>query len=985
MGMTCSACSLHVEKAVGKLSGIQSVAVNLLQNSMIVEYDATILNDFDIIHAVEDAGYGAYVVGAHVAGTHVAGTHVADTHVAGTHIAGTHISDTCANGTCVSADAEKETALLSGPQANHPVDLEAKEMRRRLFWSVIFLIPLACIAMGPMIGIPLPSFLSGYENAVAFGMVQLLLTLVIVYLNRRYFINGFKSLIKRAPTMDALIAIGSSAAIIYGIYALVRIGYGMAVSDFAVVEHYHMDMYFESAGMILTLVTAGKYMEHRSKGKTSDAISRLVDLEPKTAVVERNGMEMEIPAAGVVVGDIVVIRPGNSIPADGTVVEGNAVVDESMITGESVPIEKTVGDSVTGATINHSGFIKIRAVRVGEDTTLARIIRLVEEASAGKAPISKLADRVSAFFVPVVIAIAVIAAAVWLLLGYPLDFALSIGIAVLVISCPCALGLATPTAIMVGTGKAAENGILFRNAEVLETAHTIKTVILDKTGTVTEGKPSVVGLYPAKGISEKELLGYAAAVEKMSEHPLAKAIVEKAVVEKADVEKTVVEKTVVENADVETAASVSVSGSVSGSVSSIVSSIVSGNISSSVSSSVSDNVSGSIADLQASDFKQIAGRGIQAVIGGKTVHAGNALMMKAEGVDILPFEMIADEIAGSGQAPLYVSRDGRLLGIIAVADTIKPTSARAVAELKKMGLSVVLMTGDNERTAEAVARQAGIDHVIAGVLPQEKESQVKELQAGGQKVAMIGDGINDAPALTRADVGIAIGAGTDIAIESADIVLMKSDLMDAVTAIQLSGSTIRNIKQNLFWAFFYNTLGIPLAAGVFYPLLGWKLSPIFAAAAMSLSSLFVVTNALRLKFFKPKYSTHEQSHEWAYEQSHEPKEPAGAQPVDYDPIQMPVAYENNILAKIEIQIKKETTEKNDGEEQMNYIIKIEGMSCNNCKKHVEVALNALPGVQAAVDLAAGTADVKTDGNADGKTLTEAVTKAGYAVISVQKK
>jgi len=946
--MTCSACSLHVEKAVRKLNGIQSIAVNLLQNSMIIEYDETVLNDFDIIRAVVDAGYGAYV----------AGTHMGDTHIGSTDASGT-----CSDGICVVAGAEKKVSLPSGTKAQNPAAMDAEEMKQRLIWSVVFLIPLAGIAMGPMFGIPLPSFLSGHENAVAFGMAQLLLTLAIVYLNRRYFIHGFRSLIKRAPTMDALIAIGSTAAIIYGIYAIVRIGYGLATQNFVMVEQYHMDMYFESAGMILTLVTVGKYMEHRSKGKTSDAISRLVDLEPKTAVVERDGTDMEIPASGVVVGDIVLIRPGTGLPVDGTVIEGNATVDESMITGESVPVEKTVGDSVTGATINRTGFIKIKATRVGEDTTLAQIIRLVEEASAGKAPISKLADRVSAFFVPAVIVIAVIAAIVWLLLGYPLDFALSVGIAVLVISCPCALGLATPTAIMVGTGKAAENGILFKNAEVLETAHIIETVILDKTGTVTEGKPSVTGLYPAKGISEGELLSYAAAVEKMSEHPLAKAIVEKAAVEKAAVEKVAVEKVAVEKA---------------------------------VSMSVAGSIDGGIFDLQAVDFKQTAGHGIQAVVGGETVLAGNALMMKAEGVDILSFETVADEIANSGQAPLYVSRGGRLLGMIAVADTIKPTSARAVTELKKRGLSVVLITGDNERTAQAVAQRVGIDFVIAGVLPQEKEAKVKELQAGGKKVAMIGDGINDAPALTRADVGIAIGAGTDIAIESADIVLMKSDLMDAVTAIQLSKSTIRNIRQNLFWAFFYNTLGIPLAAGVFYPLLGWKLSPVFAAAAMSLSSLFVVTNALRLRFFKPEYSTQGQTHESIHEQTLDPEEPEGARQIDADAIQMPAASENTVAAKtenqienqienkIENQIEKETTEKNDGEEQMNYIMKIEGMSCNNCKKHVETALNALPGVQAAVDLAAGTAAIQTDGNVDEKILAEAVTEAGYIAVSVQK-
>lgn len=852
--MTCSSCSSHVEKAVKKLNGVRNVAVNLLQNSMVVDYDETVLNEFDIIHAVEDAGYGAYIA----------------------------------------AGTEKKTAAPTSGE-NNPATRETRDMKQRLIWSIVFLVPLVYIAMGPMIGLPMPSFLSGHENAVAFGMAQLLLTLAIVYLNRHYFINGFKSLVKRAPTMDALIAMGSSAAIVYGIYAIVRIGYGLAVQDFAMVEQYHMDMYFESAGMILTLITVGKYMENRSKGKTSDAISRLIDLTPKTAIVERDKTESEIPIADVMVGDIVIVRPGSSIPVDGTVVEGIAAIDESAITGESIPVEKTIGDSVTGATTNSTGFIKIKTTRIGEETTLAQIIRLVEEAGAGKAPIAKLADRVSAVFVPAVIAIAVMATAVWLLLGYPIDFALSIGIAVLVISCPCALGLATPTAIMVGTGKAAENGILFRNAESIETAHTINTVVLDKTGTVTEGKPSVTGIYPAAGTDEKELTAFAAAVEKMSEHPLAKAVIEKAA-----------------------AMNISIPA--------------------------------------AADFKQTAGRGIQATVDGETVYAGNARMMEEKGADILPFETVADEIAYNGQTPLYFAKDGRFLGIIAVADTIKPTSRRAVAELKKMGLDVVLLTGDNEQTAQAVARLAGIDHVIAGVLPQEKEAEIRKLRAAGKKTAMIGDGINDAPALARADVGIAIGAGTDIAIESADIVLMKSDLMDAVTAVQLSKATIRNIKQNLFWAFFYNVLGIPLAAGLFYPLLTWKLNPIFAAAAMSLSSLFVVTNALRLRFFKPKYTTFES------------EEPVRTCPIIAD----------------EAEIEKEI-EKTEGENKMTYVMKIEGMTCNNCKKHVENALNALPGVRAAVDLEAGTAEIETDKTTDEETLAATVTKEGYTVVSVEKK
>ncbi|MDR0767041.1 MAG: heavy metal translocating P-type ATPase [Methanosarcinales archaeon] len=756
--MTCSSCSSHVEKAVSKLSGVKSVSVNLLQNSMTVEYDEAAVGEADIIKTVTDAGYGALP---------------AD-----------------------SKSAKSQGQAGSTGAAANPAAAEAEQMKTRLIWSIIFLIPLMYIAMGSMLGLPLPSFLSGLENAIAFGMAQFLLTLSIAYLNRQYFIIGFKSLMKRAPVMETLIAIGTSAAIIYGIYAIVQMGYGLAVQDFALVERYHMDIYFEAAGMILTLVAAGKYLESRSKGKTSEAITRLLDLTPKTAWIEKDGIEAEIPVSDVAVGDVLIVKTGSSVPVDGKIIEGSAAIDESAITGESIPVEKTAGDSVTGATVSRSGFIKMTAVRVGEDTTLSQIIRLVEEASASKAPISKLADRVSAVFVPIAISIAILATAVWLLLGYPLNFALSFGITVLVISCPCALGLATPTAIMVGTGKGAENGILFRNAESIETAHKASVVILDKTGTVTVGKPSVTGIYPADGVTPEELMTYAVSVEKLSEHPLANAIVEKA-------------------------------------------------------------AAMNLLPVQAADFKQTAGHGIEASVSGERVLAGNAKMMAVKGIDILSDSVssVSDEIAKSGQTPLYFAKNNQLLGIISIADVIKPTSRRAVAEFKSMGADVILLTGDNERTANAIARQLGIDHVIAGVLPEGKEEVVRKQQEKGKKVAMIGDGINDAPALARADVGIAIGAGTDVAIESADIVLMKSDLMDAVTAFKLSRATIRNVKQNLFWAFFYNILGIPLAAGLFYPFFGWRLSPMFAAAAMSLSSLFVVTNALRLRFFKPKFST----------------------------------------------------------------------------------------------------------------------------------
>ncbi len=852
--MTCSSCSGHVEKAVSKLNGVETVTVNLLQNSMVVEYDETVLSEADIVKAVVDAGYGAFPAG----------------------------------------DKVKAKPSAASENTASPAAAEAAEMKKRLIWSIVFLIPLMYIAMGPMIGLPLPSFLSGHENAVAFGMAQFLLTLGIVYLNRNYFINGFKSLLKRTPTMDALIAIGSSAAIIYGIYAIIQMGYGLAIQDFVLVEQYHMDMYFESAGTILTLITVGKYLESRSKGKTSDAITRLLDLAPKTALIEKDGAEIEIPVADVAVGDILIVKTGNSIPVDGKIIEGTAAVDESAITGESIPVEKTTGDSVTGATVNRSGFIKMTAVRVGEDTTLAQIIRLVEEASASKAPISKLADRVSAVFVPAVIFISILATAVWLLLGYPFNFALSIGIAVLVISCPCALGLATPTAIMVGTGKGAENGILFRNAESIETAHTADVVILDKTGTVTVGKPSVTNIFPADGVSEEELITYAASVEKLSEHPLALAVVEKAAAMNLDL-------------------------------------------------------------MPAGGFKQTAGHGIEAVIQESRVTAGNARMMIADGIDIQKLTTVSDEIAENGQTPLYFAKNNELLGVISIADTIKPTSRRAIAEFKNMGIDVILLTGDNERTAQAIAKQLDIDHVIAGVLPEGKEQVVRDRQQNGRKVAMIGDGINDAPALARADVGIAIGAGTDVAIESADIVLMKSDLMDAVTAFKLSHATIRNIKQNLFWAFFYNILGIPLAAGLFYPMLGWKLNPMFAAAAMSLSSLFVVTNALRLRFFKPKFST---------------EEPPEACPIDFEE-----------TVSNESESKREKTETPNAK---SVLMTINGMTCMNCQKHVEKALNAIPGVSAKADWEAGKAQINMENDVDDETLKLAVEKEGYDVVSIQR-
>lgn len=837
-GMTCSACSTHVEKAVQKLAGIQLVQVNLLQNTMTVEYDAQQLSSPDIIKAVVSAGYGASLF----------------------------------SGQAQSASAKVQSEI--------PVETEEAQMKKRFIYSIIFLIPLMYIAMGPMIGLPVPSFLAGMENAITYGMVQLLLTLPIMYLNRNYFINGMKSLIKLTPGMDALIAIGSLAAVAYGIYAIIKMGHGLALSDYELVHSFHMDLYFESAGTILTLITLGKYLESRSKGKTSDAITKLMDLAPKSAWVERNGTELQIPLEEVVLGDILIVKPGTSIPADGIIIEGLASIDESAITGESLPVEKTVGDSVTGATVTTTGFIKVKANRIGDSTTLSQIIRLVEEAASSKAPIAKLADKVSGIFVPVVISISLLATAIWLILGYPFAFSLSIGIAVLVISCPCALGLATPTAIMVGTGKGAEYGILFRNAESLETTHAVDTIILDKTGTVTEGKPVVTDIFSVETITEEELLTLAASIEKRSEHPLADAIVK-------------------------------------------------------------ESEGRNLSLKEVSDFKQIPGQGITASIDTGTVFAGNLKMMEAQKIDASVFTELSKQVSYQGKTPLYFSNDRQLLGMIAVADTIKPTSKQAIADMADMGLDVILLTGDNKRTASAIGRELNIKHIIAEVRPEDKEQVVRQHQDAGRKVAMIGDGINDSPALVRADVGIAIGSGTDVAIESADIVLMNGDLRNVTNAILLSHATLRNIKQNLFWAFFYNICGIPLAAGLFYPLLGWKLNPMFASAAMSMSSVFVVTNALRLRKFKPNKKTKKK----------------GRQTPD-----IPIMPKENNMQKS--------------------IMKIEGMMCNNCKNHVEKALNSLEGITAAVNLDEGIAEIINTEELNSELLINAVTNAGYTVISI---
>ena len=847
-GMTCSACSAHVEKAVNRLEGVKTASVNLLANSMTAEFDEGVLSAEDIIQAVIQSGYGASLPQS-------AGDKAA---------------------------APKEDGMAQ----------ELAGMKRRMVWSFAFLIPLFYISMGHMMGAPLPAFLVGHENAVAFGLTQLLLTLPIMYLNDKYYKVGFKTLWNRAPNMDSLIAVGSAAAVVYGVFAIYQMGWGLGHGDMELVAKYHMDLYFESAGMILTLITLGKFLETRSKGKTGEAISRLMDLAPKTAHVVREGVETEIPVEEVQVGDRVVVRPGQSIPVDGVIVEGQSAVDESALTGESLPVDKGPGDKVAAASINKSGSFIFEASRVGEDTTLAQMIRLVEEASASKAPIAKLADKVSGIFVPVVMGIALTAAAAWLITGHSATQALTAGVAVLVISCPCALGLATPVAIMVGTGKGAENGILIKSAEALETLHTIDTVVLDKTGTLTQGKPVVTDIIPAPGNDEDGLLRTAFCLEGPSEHPLATAIVEEA--ERRNIPAT------------------SVGG-----------------------------------------FTAVHGRGVRASIGSNICFGGNRAMAEEAGIDPGPLAARAEELAAQGKTPLYFGdeTDKKLLGVIAVADTPKPTSRDAVAAFRELGLEVVMLTGDNRRTAEAIGRELGVTSVLAEVLPQDKERKVAALQAEGKKVAMVGDGINDAPALARAEVGLAIGAGTDVAIESANIVLMKSDLLDVAAAVELSRATIRNIKQNLFWAFFYNSLGIPLAAGVFYYALHWQLNPMFAAAAMSLSSVTVVTNALRLRFFKSKY------------RSEAPAAPAcnGACPLELKDIP-----------------------NQGGNKTMNKTMKIEGMMCAHCTGRVEKALSAIDGVSAVeMSLEGKSATLTLSKDVDNQVLTDAVTQAGYEVVSVQ--
>lgn len=855
-GMTCAACSARVEKAVGRLPGVDKIAVNLLKNSMVVEYDETALDTQKIIGAVTEAGYGASLK---------------------------------------EAAQQGKAAKSAQASANDIARQEYETVKKRLKLSLVFAVPLSYISMGHMMGWPLPEVFLGVENAMIFSLTLLLLVIPVVFINFKFFRVGFKTLFAASPNMDSLIAIGASASLVYGVYALYKIAYGFGHGDLALVHRFSMDLYFESAGMILTLITFGKFLEARAKGRTSDAITKLMDLAPKTAVVERDGAELEIPVEEVEKGDILVVRSGMSVPVDGVLTEGHAAVDESAITGESIPVEKETGSKVTGATVVKSGFFKMRADRVGEDTTLAQIVRLVDDATSSKPPIAKMADKVSGVFVPAVIGIALVTAAVWLLLGESFEFALSNAIAVLVISCPCALGLATPTAIMVGTGRGAASGVLIKSAEALETVHEVNTIVLDKTGTITQGEPGVTDVLYSSSAGEAQLVKTAASLEKYSEHPLAQAIVKYA-----------------EQKNVQLA--------------------------------------------PVTGFTQQAGRGIKGVMEGKGCFGGNRRMLEEAGLYDDNVKMLEEKLAAEGKTPLFFACDGVLLGIIALADRVKPTSRAAIEEMKRMGLEVVMLTGDNARTAQAIQKEVGADRVVAEVLPQDKETEIRRLQQQGKKVAMVGDGINDAPALARADVGIAIGAGTDIAIESADLVLMKNDLLDVAGAVQLGHAVIRNIKQNLFWALFYNAICIPVAAGVFYPWLGIKLSPMLGALAMSFSSVFVVTNALRLRFFNPVYAAD-----------------TGADAPGAD------AHECRVEA-----VDILNTNKKERVDTMKKVLDVEGMMCQHCVAHVTKALQGIAGVETVeVSLENKNAAVTLAADVSDEVLVKAVVDAGYEVKGVK--
>ena len=838
-GMSCAACSARVEKAVSKVPGVTSCSVSLLTNSMGVEGTAS---EQEIIKAVTDAGYGAAKKGE---------------------------------------GAEKTQSQAASAGEDMLKDRETPVLKRRLVASLGFLIVLMYFSMGHMMwGWPVPGFMK--DNHVMMGLLQMLLTIVVMVINQKFFISGFKGLIHRAPNMDTLVALGSGASFVYSTYALFAMTDAQMRGDMDAVMSYMHDFYFESAAMILALITVGKMLEARSKGKTTDALKGLMKLAPKTAVVIRDGKEVQVSIEQVQKGDCFIVKPGENIPVDGEVIEGNSAVNESALTGESIPVDKAVGDKVSAATVNQSGYLKCRATRVGEDTTLSQIIQMVSDAAATKAPIAKIADRVSGVFVPTVITIAVITMIVWLIAGQSIGFALSRGIAVLVISCPCALGLATPVAIMVGNGMGARNGIMFKTAVSLEETGKMQIVALDKTGTITSGEPKVTDIIPAAGVTEDTLLKCAYALENKSEHPLARAILEKAKEENAGIE-------------------------------------------------------------EVTGFQALPGNGLTAILDGHTLYGGNHTFISSKVSVDGDIQKEAEQLAEAGKTPLFFGNEDRLLGVIAVADVIKEDSPQAIKELQNMGIHVVMLTGDNERTAKAIGQQAGVDEVIAGVLPEGKEQVIRKLKEKG-KVAMVGDGINDAPALTRADMGIAIGAGTDVAIDAADVVLMKSRLSDVPAAIRMSRATLRNIHENLFWAFFYNIIGIPLAAGVWYPLFGWKLNPMFGAAAMSLSSFCVVSNALRLNLFK------------MYDASKDKK----------------------------LKAKKEKKRSKKEDKTMKKVMHIEGMMCGHCEAAVKKALEALPQVdEAVVSHEAGTAELTLNAEIAEDVLKKTVEDKDYTVTSVE--
>lgn len=955
--MSCSACSSHVEKAVNKLENVEKASVNLLTETMDVTYDETKITSTEIIDAVVKAGYGASVM--------------------------TEGSAAGAGGQSTSRNAGSiGRSVADGKQElQQKLDADARAMKWRLGISIGFLIPLMYVSMHHMLkewfGIPVPAFIvnimHGNANAMNFALTQFLLLLPILYVNRKFFSVGFKTLAHRSPNMDSLIALGSGAALVYGIFAMYRISYGLGYGDMAVVEHYSHDLYFESSGTILTLITVGKYLESRSKGKTSEAITKLMNLAPKVAIlVTEDGQEKEVPTESLQKGDIFLVKPGSLVPVDGIVLEGNSSVDEAAITGESVPVEKQAGDHVVSATVNKAGFLKCRADRVGDDTTLAQIIRLVEEASASKAPIAQLADKVAGVFVPTVITISLITLVVWLLNGATAEFAISTAIAVLVISCPCALGLATPVAIMVGTGVGAGNGILIKTGEALQQAKEIDTVVLDKTGTITSGKLKVeeVGGYQSDFPADA-MMQIAAALEKKSEHPLAEAVVEYA---------ESFQLTIPEIVDFKATFGRGVEGALAADFH--AEKVVKKDGPTAVfyagkrdsTADVPEN-SGKIAEQNPATGIARADADSVTFPAGTKFYVGNLAFLQEKNI-ILPQGAAEglNRMADEGMTPLLVAQEGRFLGIIGVSDTVKATSYEAINAWEKMGVRVIMLTGDNRRTAEAVRQKLGISEVVAEVLPQDKEKKVSELKAQGHKVAMIGDGINDAPALAAADVGMAIGAGTDVAMESADIILMKNDLRDAVTAMKLSRAVIRNIKENLFWAFFYNCIGIPLAAGVLYPTFQIRLNPMFGAAAMSLSSIFVVGNALRLRGFKSGFTPLKKE---APEVTHKEIKITHAAAEGEQCILKTPAEQNN---RQDVKQEKERTN------TMTKVISIEGMMCNHCTGTVQKALEAVEGVKAVtMSLEQKNATVELASDVADEVLTKAVVDAGYEVKGVTAK